>query len=84
MGQQATNVGKYVSVAFGRRCAEVGVRPSMGSVGHAYDTAVAESFFSTLEAKLLSHRWFVLQAAARMACFNCIEGWLTPSRMQSA
>jgi len=28
---------QYTSVAFGKRCAEAGVRPSMGSVGDAYD-----------------------------------------------
>jgi putative transposase len=28
----------------------------MGSVGDAYDNAMAESFFSTLEAELLSRR----------------------------
>jgi transposase InsO family protein len=43
-------------VAFGKRCGEAGVRPSMGSVGDAYDNAMAESFFSTLEAELLSRR----------------------------
>ena len=28
---------QYTSVAFGKRCKEAGVRPSMGSVGDAYD-----------------------------------------------
>src|ERR1700738_2515258 len=41
---------QYTSAAFGKRCGEAGVRPSMGSVGDAYDNAMAESFFSTLEA----------------------------------
>jgi putative transposase len=36
---------QYTSVAFGKRCGEAGVRPSMGSVGDAYDNAMAESFF---------------------------------------
>ncbi len=34
---------QYTSVAFGKRCGEAGVRPSMGSVGDAYDNAMAES-----------------------------------------
>ena len=34
---------QYTSVAFGKRCEEMGVRPSMGSVGDAYDNAMAES-----------------------------------------
>ncbi len=49
---------QYTSVAFGRRCGEAGVRPSMGSVGDAYGNAMAESFFSTLEAERLSRRRF--------------------------
>ena len=39
---------QYTSVAFGLRCREVGVKPSMGSVGDAYDNAMCESFFATL------------------------------------
>jgi hypothetical protein len=31
---------QYTSIAFGKRCGEAGVRPSMGSVGDAYDNAM--------------------------------------------
>jgi putative transposase len=75
---------QYTSVAFGKRCGEAGVRPSMGSVGDAYDNAMAESFFSTLEAELLSRRRFASQAEARMACFSYIEGWYNPARLHSS
>ncbi len=74
---------QYTSVAFGKRCGEAGVRPSMGSVGDAYDNAMAESFFSTLEAELLSRRRFASQAEARMACFSYIESWYNPVRLHS-
>jgi putative transposase len=74
---------QYTSVAFGKRCGEAGVRPSMGSVGDAYDNAMAESFFSTLEAELLSRRRFTSQAEAKMACFSYIEGWYNPARLHS-
>ena len=74
---------QYTSVAFGKRCNESGVRPSMGSVGDAYDNAMAESFFSTLEAELLRRRRFMSQAEARMACFSYIEGWYNPARLHS-
>ena len=47
---------QYTSIAFGLRCKEVGVRPSMGSVGDAYDNAMCESFFATLECELLDRR----------------------------
>ena len=65
---------QYTSIAFGKRCSEASVRPSMGSVGDARDNAMAESFFSTLEAELLARRRFASQAEARMACFSYIEG----------
>ena len=35
---------------------------------------MAESFFSTLEAELLSRRRFASQAESRMACFSYVEG----------
>jgi putative transposase len=45
---------------------------------------MAESFFSTLEAGLLSRRRFASQAEAKMACFSYIEGWYNPVRLHSA
>ena len=36
---------QYTSLVFGSRCREAGIRPSMGSVGDAYDNALCESFF---------------------------------------
>jgi putative transposase len=75
---------QYTSLAFGKRCQEAGVRPSMGSVGDAYDNAMCESFFATLECELLDRRRFASQAEARMACFSFIEGWYNPVRLHSA
>ena len=37
---------QYTSIAFGRRCRAAGIRPSIGSVGDAYDNALCESFFA--------------------------------------
>jgi putative transposase len=71
-------------LAFGGRCQEAGVRPSMGSVGDAYDNAMCESFFSTLECELLARRRFASQAEAKIACFSYIEGFNNPVRLHSA
>lgn len=49
---------QFTSIAFGQRCDELGVRPSMGSVGDAYDNALAESFFSSLECEVLDRNHF--------------------------
>ena len=75
---------QYTSMAFGLRCKEMGVRPSMGSVGDCYDNAMCESFFATLECELLDRRKFKTKAEARVACFEFIEGWYNPSRRHSA
>jgi putative transposase len=75
---------QYTSLAFGKRCKEAGVRPSMGSVGDAYDNAMCESFFATLECELLDRRRFASQAEARIACFSFIEGFYNPVRLHSA
>jgi putative transposase len=75
---------QYTSLAFGKRCKEAGVRPSMGSVGDAYDNAMCESFFATLECELLERRRFTSKIEAKMACFSFIEGWYNPVRLHSA
>ena len=75
---------QYTSVAFGERCQKMGVRPSMGSVGDAYDNAMAESFFATLECELLDRRTFKTQAEARIAVFEFIEGFYNPRRRHSS
>lgn len=75
---------QYTSIAFGLRCKQAGVRPSMGSVGDAYDNAMCESFFATLECELLDRERFRNQAEARMKVFDFIEGWYNPRRRHSA
>ena len=75
---------QYTSIAFGKRCRDMGVRPSMGSVGDCFDNAMCESFFATLECELIDRRSFRTQAEARMAVFEFIEGWYNPHRRHSA
>ena len=75
---------QYTSIAFGNRCREAGVRPSMGSVGDCFDNAMCESFFATLECELLDRHRFRTQVEARMAVFDFIEGWYNPSRRHSS
>jgi putative transposase len=74
---------QYTSLAFGQRCENAGVRPSMGSVGDCFDNAMCESFFATLECELLNRRSFKTPAEARSALFEFIEGWYNPHRRHS-
>ena len=75
---------QYTSIEFGHRCRDAGVRPSMGSVGDAYDNAMCESFFATLECELLHRHRFKTQAEARIAVFEFIEGFYNPRRRHSS
>lgn len=60
------------------------MRPSMGSVGDCFDSALCESFFATLECELLDRHRFRSRAEARMAVFDYIEGWYNPCRRHSS
>jgi len=75
---------QYTSLAYGRRLAEAGVVPSMGSTGDAYDNALAEAFFATLEVELLDRHSFIDRSTARRVLFDYIEGWYNPHRRHSA
>jgi putative transposase len=56
----------------------------MGSVGDAYDNAMAESFFATIEKELLAHRTFRTRDDARRAIFGYIEGFYNRTRRHSS
>ena len=75
---------QYTSYQFGRRCREAGVKLSMGSVGDAYDNAMAESFFASLKCELVERYEYATRAAAELAIFRYIEGWYNPRRRHSA
>jgi putative transposase len=75
---------QYTSIAFGNRCKEAGVRPSMGSVGDCYDNAMCESFNASLECELLVRNRFKNQREAALAVFDYIEGFYNPRRRHTA
>ena len=56
----------------------------MGSVGDAYDNALAESFFASLECEVLDRNHFRTREEARTAVFSWIEGWYNPHRRHSS
>ena len=45
---------QYTSLAFGKRCREMGVLPSTSSAGDCFDNAMAERFFATPECELIN------------------------------
>jgi putative transposase len=76
--------GQYTSVTFGKTMQEAGILPSMGRRGDAFDNAVAESFFTTLETELIDRRTFNTRDQARLELFEFIEGFYNPKRRHSA
>jgi putative transposase len=90
LNRQPTNVihhsdqgCQYTSIAFGSRCREAGVRPSMGSVGDCYDNAMCESFNAILECELLVQHRFATRQEAALAVFDFI-GWYNTQRRHTA
>jgi putative transposase len=76
---------QYTSWAFGRRLRAAGLLGSMGTVGDAFDNAVAESFFGTLQLELLDRqpRWATRTQLAS-AIFEWIECFYNPRRRHSS
>jgi putative transposase len=75
---------QYGSLTFTKRLSEANIAGSMGSVGDAYDNAVAESFFATLQTELLDRgRWPTRQALAT-EIFSYIEGFYNRRRQHSS
>lgn len=78
---------QYSGYAFGQRCQTLGVRPSMGSRGDAYDNAMAESFFSTLECECLAKHRFPTHTetgALHEGPSSVRNGWTVASLSHSA
>ncbi len=75
---------QYTSIAFGNRCNDAGIKPSMGSVGDCYDNAMAESFFATLECELIDRYSFNDRTDGKKRVFKFIEGWYNTTRRHSS
>jgi putative transposase len=75
---------QYTSLAFGKTLADAGVMQSIGRRGDAFDNAVAESFFATLETELFDRTVFETRDHARLQVFDFIEGFYNPKRRHSA
>jgi putative transposase len=80
----ADHGSQYTSLAFGARCREAGIRLSMGSVGDAYDNALCESFFGSLEAELIDRCTWRTHHEARLAVFSYLEMVYNRARRHSA
>jgi putative transposase len=75
---------QYTSWAFGRRLRAAGLLGSMGSIGDAYDNALCESFFHTLQLELLDEHHWTTRRELALAIFEWIETWYNASRRHSS
>jgi putative transposase len=75
---------QYTSWAFGHRLREAGLRGSMGTVGDAYDNAMAESFFATLQTELLDRQRWTTREQLAQAIFDFVEGFYNPTRRHTS
>jgi putative transposase len=75
---------QYTSMSFGKRLKEAGIVASMGSVGSAYDNAMAESFVATLKSELVYRGSWPTRASARTATFEYLECFYNTRRRHSA
>jgi putative transposase len=74
---------QYVSLRFGERCREAGIRISMGARASALDNAVCEAFFGSLKRERLNRRSWPTRRETQTAIFEWIETWYNPRRLHS-
>lgn len=63
---------QYTSVAYTDRVAQAGMRPSIGTVGDAYDNAMAEAWVATIKSELIQGRIYPSTQAAEHAVLDWI------------
>ena len=73
----------YASGQYRDRLDALGMRVSMSRVGDCWDNAIAESFFSMLEAELLCRNRFHSHAQAIVAVSEYIDHFFNPQRRHS-
>lgn len=73
---------QYTSIDFTQALTDHGVLQSVGSVGDAYDNALAESFVDTLKTELIADRVWSTNAQLELAIVAWI-GWFNEVRLHS-
>jgi len=75
---------QYTAMVFGQRLEASGLVGSMGSVGDAYDNAMMESFWATLQTELLDRKTWATRSALRSDIFEFIEVFYNSTRAHSS
>ncbi len=75
---------QFTSWLFGTRMREAGLMGSMGKVASAYDNALMESFWGSMQIELLDRRAWGMRRELATAMFEWIEGFYNRRRRHSA
>ena len=75
---------QFTSWLFGTRMREAGLMGSMGKVASAYDNALMESFWGSMQIELLDRRAWSTRRELATARFEWIEGFYNRRRRHSA
>jgi putative transposase len=74
---------QYTSIDYTQTLADHGVLASVGSVGDAYDNALAESFVDSFKTELIADRVWRTRSQLELAIVEWI-GWFNNVRLHSA
>jgi len=74
---------QYTSIDYTQTLADHGVLASVGSVGDAYDNALAESFVDSFKTELIADRVWRSRSQLELAVVEYI-GWFNDSRLHAA
>jgi putative transposase len=74
---------QYTSIDYTQELTDHGVLTSVGSVGDAYDNALAESFVDTFKTELIADRVWRTRSQLELAIVEWI-GWFNTARLHSA
>jgi putative transposase len=74
---------QYTSIDYAQTLADHGVLASVGSVGDAYDNALAESFVDSFKTELIADRVWRSRSQLELAIVEYI-GWFNHTRLHEA
>jgi putative transposase len=83
LGYHSDRGSQYTSIDYTQTLADHGVLASVGSVGDAYDNALAESFVDSFKTELIADRVWRTRAQLELAVVEYI-GWFNDSRLHQA
>jgi putative transposase len=75
--------GQYTSINYTQTLADHGVLASVGSVGDAYDNAMAESFVDSFKTELIADRVWRTRPQLELAIVEYV-GWFNSARLHGA